>query len=176
VKGRGFTEGEMALFSALPFVLGAAANLAGGFLSDASVRRFGLRRGRVVVGASCLGTAACLLMLTATTQDRNLAVLLLTMGFGVMDLMLPSAWAICLDISGPHAGAVTGAMNTAGQLGGFFCTVLFGYIVREYNDYDRPLFAIAAMVALAAFLFTRIDASRPLFRDVVADPAVAGMR
>jgi MFS transporter, ACS family, glucarate transporter len=104
------------------------------------------------------------------------AVALLTIGFGVMDLMLPSAWAICLDISGPHAGAVTGAMNTAGQLGGFMCTVLFGYIVREFNNYDMPLYVIAAMVGTAAFLFTRIDASRPLWVDLPAAPAVAGVR
>jgi ACS family glucarate transporter-like MFS transporter len=49
VKGRGFTEGEMAVFSSLPFVLGALANLAGGYLSDAAVRRFGPRRGRVLM-------------------------------------------------------------------------------------------------------------------------------
>lgn len=176
VKGRGFSEGEMAIFSALPFVLGAAANLAGGFVSDAAVRRFGVRRGRVVVGATCLATGACLLVLTAITRDRNIAVALLTIGFGVMDLMLPSAWAICLDISGPYAGAVTGAMNMSGQFGGFLCTVLFGYMVREYNDYDLPLFIIAGMVALAAFLFTRIDASRPLFPSSAVEPAVAGVR
>ncbi|MEZ5355831.1 MAG: MFS transporter [Bryobacteraceae bacterium] len=163
VKGRGFSESEMAIFSALPFVLGAAANLAGGFLSDASVRRFGLRRGRVLVGSSCLATAAVLLAATALAQDRGVAVALLTLGFGVMDLMLPSAWAICLDVSGPHAGAVTGAMNTAGQLGGFLCTVVFGYVVGRWGNYDLPLFLIAAMVATAAVLFTRIDASRPLF-------------
>ncbi len=176
IKGRGFSEGEMAIFAALPFLLGAAANLAGGYVSDAAVRRFGVRWGRVLVGSTSLGVAAVLLVLTALTRDRNGAVILLTLGFGVMDLMLPSAWAICLDISGPHAGAVTGAMNTAGQLGGFFCTILFGHLVGKYNDYDLPLFVIAAMVGLAAFLFTRIDASRPLFEPVIPEASVAGIR
>jgi MFS family permease len=175
VRGRGFTEAEMAVFSALPFLVGAGANLVGGFVSDAAVRRFGLRRGRVLIGSSSLAGGACLLVMTALTTDRNVAVALLTLGFGVMDLMLPSAWAICLDISGPHAGAVTGAMNTAGQLGGFVCTVLFGYIVREFNDYDMPLFVIAAMVGVAAFLFTRIDASRPLFEPSRGEPVAAGI-
>lgn len=176
IKGRGFSESEMAIFSALPFLLGTAGNLIGGFVSDASVRRFGIRRGRVLVGSTCLGVAACLLVLTALTEDRGTAVGLLAVGFGVMDLMLPSAWAICLDISGPHAGAVTGAMNTFGQLGGFFCTVLFGYIVGRYNDYNLPLFVIAGMVALASFLFTRIDASRPLFASPPVEPAIAGVK
>lgn len=176
IKGRGFSEREMAIFAALPFLLGTAANLAGGYVSDAAVRRFGIRWGRVLVGSSSLGVAAILLVLTALTRDRHGAVILLTLGFGVMDLMLPSAWAICLDISGPHAGAVTGAMNTAGQLGGFFCTILFGHLVGKYNDYDFPLFVIAAMVGLAAFLFTRIDASRPLFESAIAEPTTARIR
>ena len=162
VKGRGFTEAEMGIFAALPFVMGALGNLAGGFVSEAAVRRFGLRYGRVAVGSTCLLAASCLLVATAMTRDRRIAVGLLSAGFGVLDLMLPTAWAVCLDISGPHAGAVSGAMNTAGQLGGFLCTILFGYIVGHYNDYDLPLFVIAGMVALSAFLFTRIDASRPL--------------
>lgn len=173
VKGRGFSEAEMGIFSALPFVLGAAGNLAGGFVSDAAVRRFGLRYGRVLVGSTCLTLGACLLVATALTRDRGMAVALLSIGFGVLDLMLPSAWAICLDISGPHAGAVSGAMNTAGQLGGFLCTVLFGYIVGHYNNYDLPLFVIAGMVAFSAFLFTRIDASRPLFPSVAIEKAAA---
>jgi MFS family permease len=163
----------MGIFSALPFVLGAAGNLAGGFVSDAAVRRFGLRYGRVLVGSTCLTLGACLLVATALTRDRGLAVALLSIGFGVLDLMLPSAWAICLDISGRHAGAVSGAMNTAGQVGGFLCTVLFGYIVGHYNNYDLPLFVIAGMVAFSAFLFTRIDASRPLFPPVAIERTAA---
>jgi ACS family glucarate transporter-like MFS transporter len=173
VKGRGFTEAQMGIFAAFPFILGAAGNLAGGYLSDASVRHFGLRRGRMLVGSSCLSIAACLLVATALTKDRTAAVILLSVGFGVLDLMLPSAWAICLDISGPHAGAVSGAMNTAGQLGGFLCTVLFGYIVGSWNDYDLPLFVIAGMVAFSAFLFTRIDASRPLFPELAVARSAA---
>ncbi len=172
IKARGFSEAEMAIFSALPFALGAAANLAGGFISDAAVRKLGLRRGRAIVGSVCLAIAACLLVSTALTQSRGGSVVLLTLGFGVMDLMLPSAWAICLDISGPHAGAVTGAMNTAGQLGGFLCTVIFGYIAGHFNNYDLPLFVIAGMVALSAFLFTRIDASRPLILSGEPEPMI----
>ena len=34
VKGRGFSQNEMAVFASLPFVLGAIGNLAGGVLSD----------------------------------------------------------------------------------------------------------------------------------------------
>lgn len=162
VRGRGFTESEMGIFAALPFVMGALGNVAGGYLSDGMVRRLGVRRGRRVVGAVSLACGAGLILATALTPGKTAAVLLLSLGFGVMDLMLPSAWAICLDIGGRHAGVVSGAMNTAGQLGGFVCTVLFGYVVKATGSHDAPLFVIAGMVAASALLFARIDASRPL--------------
>jgi MFS family permease len=169
VRGRGFTQQELAIFSALPFVLGAAANVAGGYLSDIATRKFGLRRGRTLLGSASLSVAACLLVATALSTGKTSVIALLALGFGVMDLMLPTAWAICLDIGGRHAGAVTGAMNTAGQAGGFLCTIVFGYVVGYFHDYNLPLFIIAFMLLLSAALFTRIDPTRPLWQEVSAD-------
>lgn len=165
VRGRGFTQQELAIFSALPFVLGAAANVAGGYLSDIATRRLGLRRGRTLVGSASLSAAACLLVATGLSSGKTAVIVLLALGFGVMDLMLPTAWAICLDIGGHHAGAVTGAMNTAGQAGGFLCTIVFGYVVGYFHDYNLPLFIIAFMLLFSAVLFTRIDPARPLWQD-----------
>jgi MFS transporter, ACS family, glucarate transporter len=165
VRGRGFSDSELAIFSALPFVLGALANIAGGYLSDLAIRKLGIRWGRAAVGSLSLGVAACLVAATALSTSKSSVVVLLTLGFGVMDLMLPSAWAICLDIGGRHAGAVTGAMNTAGQLGGFICTIVFGYIVGYFNDYNMPLFVIAFMLLFSAVMFSLIDPTRPLCRE-----------
>lgn len=162
VLGRGFSESAMAVISSLAFAIGVAANLIGGFLGDSMVRRFGVTRGRRLVGCSSLAAGALILLATALTQNQLAATVLISLGLGVTDLMLPSAWAICLDIGGRHTGAVTGAMNTAGQLGGFLCTVLFGYIVALTGSYHLPLILISAMLAFSALLFSRIDPSRPL--------------
>lgn len=165
VKARGFTESEMAFASALPFLLGTAANVAGGYLSDFAVKKLGARRGRTMVGSSCLVLSACFLIATGLTTGKIAALVLLALGFGVSDLMLPSAWAICLDIGGKHSGAVTGAMNTAGQLGGFLCTVIFGYVVTYFHSYNAPLLLIAGMLLFSATMFSRIDATRQLFPE-----------
>src|SRR5262249_30343679 len=157
VKGRGLTEAEMGAYTALPFLMGAAGNLAGGELSDRLTRRYGPGLGRRLVGAASLAASAALILATALIPGKLPAVLLLSMGLGVMDCMLPSAWALCLDLGAEYAGAVTGAMNSAGQFGGFVCSVLFGYLVRTTGNYDAPLFVIAFMVLVSAVLFTRID-------------------
>jgi nitrate/nitrite transporter NarK len=118
------------------------------------------------VGSACLTASALLLIATAITTEARMAVVYLTLGFGVMDLMLPTAWAICLDVAPSYAGAVTGAMNMAGQFGGFACTVLFGYAVERSVSYHAPLFLIASMLLISAFLFSRIDPTRALVADL----------
>ena len=162
VNGRGLTEGEMGIYSTLPFVMGAGANLLGGWLSDHLVKRMGLRTGRRVLGGLGLAGGALCILATALTSGKVTGVLFLSLGYGCMDLMLPSAWAVCMDLGGRYAGAVSGAMNSAGHVGGFSSSVLFGYLVRGTGNYNAPLFAIATMLAAAAFVFTRIDSSRPV--------------
>lgn len=162
VKGRGLTEAEMGIFSTLPFILGAAANLFGGWLSDALCRRYGIRNGRRAVGTFGLAGGAVCVLATALTTGKVSGVLLISLGYGFMDTMLPSAWAICMDLGGRYAGAVSGAMNSAGHIGGFSSSVLFGYLVVRFGTYSAPLFWIAAMLMCAAFVFSRIDASKPI--------------
>ena len=52
------------------------------------------------------------------------SALLIAMAGAADSFLLGSAWGTCLDIAGPHAGLVTGAMNTAGQLGAFLSPII----------------------------------------------------
>jgi MFS transporter, ACS family, glucarate transporter len=165
VKAGGFSEREMGLFTALPFLLGALGNIVGGIMGDSLVARFGLKAGRRLVGCVSLLAWALLLIAMTATHNKTAIVALSSVGFGVADLMLPTAWAICLDVGHLYAGVVTGAMNTAGQFGGFVCSVLFGYIVEATGSYQTPVWVVAAMVTIAAALFTRIDPTRPLVAE-----------
>jgi predicted MFS family arabinose efflux permease len=168
VKGRGLSEREMGLFSALPFIAGFAGNMAGGFLCDRFSVRYGLGLGRRLIGSISLATSALMLFTTASTHGKVSGIVLLSLGFGVMDCMLPAAWAICLDVGGKYSGVVSGAMNSAGQFGGFVCSVLFGRLVQQYGNYNLPLFFIATMVFISAILFWMID---PGARIIALEPA-----
>jgi MFS family permease len=167
VRGAGFTEREMGVLSALPFLLGCCGNLAGGFLSDRLARRYGLRVARCGQASASLATSALLILGLAFAKDKALVVILSSIGFGVLDLMLPAAWSLCLDLGRAHAGVITATMNTAGLAGGFVCTVLFGYLVRETGGYRAPLCLIAAMVMTSAILFALIDPYRPVWDEPV---------
>jgi ACS family glucarate transporter-like MFS transporter len=162
VKGRGFSQAEMAVFASLPFVMGAIGNLAGGVLSDKLAQKYGIKTSRRLVGSVCLALSAMCLFLAAATTGKLAGVVFLALGFGVMDCMLPSAWALCLDIGRDYAGAVSGAMNSAGNLGGTVCSIVFGYLVTASGQYNLPVAVIGTMVMLSAVLFLRIDPDKKI--------------
>ncbi len=163
-----FSIPQMGIYASFPFLLGIAGNLSGGWLSDALVVRFGVKHAYRWVASICLVVTSALLLAMSMAHTKTEAVLLSSISFGVMDLMLPSAWAMCMNIGGPFGGTATGMMNTSGQVGGLMCTVLFGYIVRATGSYDLPLRIVALMVLLSAAVFARIDCTAGLGADVAA--------
>jgi MFS family permease len=163
VHSAGFSLGGETLAS-LPFLIGIGANLAGGVLGDRMTARLGSKIALRTITSVCLALTSFLLAAMAVWHGKAAVVLLSCLGFGMMDLMLPSAWAMCLAIGGEASGTATGIMNTAGQAGGFLCTVLFGYIVEYTGSYDLPLWLIAAMVLISAVIFSRIDCTQSLDR------------
>jgi len=159
------------LLTSFPFLVGLGANLGGGALGDRLTERWGAKAALRTITSVCLALTATILVGMALCHGKVTIVVLSSLGFGMMDLMLPSAWAMCLAIGGGASGTATGMMNTAGQAGGFLCTVLFGYIVHATGSYNLPLWFIAAMVLTSAFLFSRIDCTRGLHTDPAANPA-----
>lgn len=165
VRGAGLSEQQMSLFSALPFALGCCGNLAGGVLSDRLASRYGLKVARCGQGAASLAASSLLILGLAYAKSKPVVLIFSSIGFGVMDLMLPATWSLCLDLGRAHAGVLTGAMNSAGLAGGFVCTVIFGYLVRATGDYRAPLSLVAAMVMLSAILFVLINPNRPIWKE-----------
>jgi nitrate/nitrite transporter NarK len=103
--------------------------------------------------------------LTSQTGNKLAAVLFLSLGYASMDCMLPVAWALCLDVGGKYAGAVSGSMNMAGQVGSFATAVTFGYVVDATHSYNAPLAYMSLFLFVAAVLFARIDPTKHLIPD-----------
>jgi len=107
VKGRGFSQDQMAVWSSLPFILGACGNLIGGATSDFLAKTTG-SRSPAYGGAAGLGLAGLLELVAVLTHSATLAAIFLALGFGFMDCMMPASWAACLDIGRKYAGTVSG--------------------------------------------------------------------
>jgi len=82
---------------------------------------------------------------------------------------------VAVDIGKKHVGAVLGAVNTAGSVGGFLFSVSFGYFVTWFGGYDLALIPVASMLTVGALLWFRIDATEELIPAPQQDavPALA---
>jgi ACS family glucarate transporter-like MFS transporter len=163
VKGRGFTEAGL-LLASLPFIIAAPANLLGGFLSDALVRRFGLKWGRSSLGSAALAAAAVLLTAGMLTHARLPSLLFLSFAYGAITLQQTSVMGICLDIGGSYSGAVTGAMNTAAFTAAFISSVAYGYIAKAHG-YDAPFIPMIALLTIGSLIWLKIDASKKVITE-----------
>jgi MFS family permease len=161
VRGRGFSEANLML-SALPYVVAAFANLAGGSASDVLVRRLGAKRGRRVIGAAALTAAAVFTVAAMLTHHQLLTVVFLALTYGAITFQQSGVFGVCLDIGGPRAGAVVGLMNTTAQIGGLAGSVLYGYIVARTGSYDAPFIPMTVLLLVGAVLWANVDASQEL--------------
>jgi MFS transporter, ACS family, glucarate transporter len=175
-RGRGLTENQMAIAAGLPSCAGLAGVLAGGYFSDRLARSHSLRFARCTIGSTGLILSGLLLLGATMTPNKWVAVGLLAIGLGAMDLMLPVAWAICVDTGGEYAGTISGAMNAAGQVGSLISSVAFGYWVEWYGSYDRALMPLAAMLVASGIIFAGIDPSRKMIPDPVAAEQILDSR
>lgn len=164
VRGRGFSESGLIL-SALPFAVAGVANLSGGAVSDALVRRLGRTRGRRIVGVSAMSAGALLTIATMLTRQQALTLILLALVYSAVSFQQSAVFGVCLDIGRGHAGAVTGLMNTASQFGSLVGTVGYGYIVDRFHSYDAPFGPMAAVLFIGAACWMKVDASQELVTE-----------
>ncbi len=171
--GRGLTEDAMKVASALTSASGLIGVVAGGLVSDALVRRAGLRAGRCFPAAAGLIVSGTVLASAAMAKDNVVAVAGLCAGLSAMNFMVPLAWALCQDIGRKHVGAVSGSMNMAGQAGSLISSVAFGYFVKWFGSYNYALVPLAAMLVLSGLIYLFIDPTKPLFADPLEEQSPA---
>ena len=161
-EGLGMTEDESKNFLSLSYFLGAIGCLSGGFLSDWLTQKFGLKPGRRIVAVVGLGLSAFLFLAAGVLHSKASSGYLLALSVLTKDLALPVAFAVCVDIGRQNSGVVVGAMNFAGQLGGFFITLIFGILVQQTGNFSYPLFLIAGCLFVSAALWLKIDPTKPV--------------
>ncbi len=178
VKARGFSEKDLWL-SALPFAVAVACNLAGGFISNVILRRFGLKASRSGIGFVGLTIAGFAMVGVMLTHSGTAVLLLLSVANGAITLQQPMMFAICLDIGGEFSGAMVGIMNTAAGVTSFVASLAFGYIVSFTGSYTLPFVPMATLLFVGALLWLYIDPRKQIrlpedFRNEVANAVIAG--
>jgi ACS family glucarate transporter-like MFS transporter len=150
---------QAGFFAAAPLICGAFGNWFAGGLVDRIYKRNKWvlsRRAPATLGfaLSAVGLVASVYM------DRPLtAVIFLSIAIFGADMTLPPSWALCIDIGRQHAGAVSGTMNMAGNIGSFVTGLAFPYL-KDWTGSVVPFFFLGAGLNLLAVLlwaFVRPD-------------------
>ena len=126
------------------------------------VRRLGLRLGRIIVGGGSLAAAGVFTLAGALAPSPVVAAVLIALGGASSNFLLGAAWGTCLDIGGRRSGAVSGAMNSAGQVGAILSPILVAMVVQRFANWNAPLFLTGVLFLLGAVCWIWVDPAKPV--------------
>ena len=169
-KGVEDVEGGRMVTVVLAF--GMVGQLTGGVVADLSVRRFGLRWGRVLpmFVAGCLGGSAYLVCLTQNTAWGVIACCCVV-SFAV-DMGNPATWAFMQDVGGRATAAAFGWGNMWGNFGASAISMLVPYMLalgKAGGTGQRNVFILcSASLFLYGLIALALDATKPVLQPKAA--------
>ena len=162
-EARGVDITRSALLSGFPLLMAALGSLAGGWATSALILRFDARRARKMVCYVSYAGAAILMVLAIQAESVIAAMALMSLSSFSVELSVPAAWTSAMDLGGRHVGAVSGAMNTIGQLGGVIAPAVVGFIAQGGKQgWSAALYTAAAVYAIGFFCWLLLDPVTPL--------------
>ncbi len=155
---------QSGIVSMLPFLVGTACVLLGGWVADRLIARGGrvtlIRKGFAVSG---LLFATIFTVAGALAEGTIIAVTFLTLAVAGFSFTTAAANSIPLDVAPPHiVSSLVSLQNFGGNVGGSFAPVVTGFLISATGDFTLPLL-VAAGIALVfgcgsyAFLVGNLD-------------------
>jgi ACS family glucarate transporter-like MFS transporter len=158
VDVREFEILEGGYFAAAPWMVGAVAASVGGLLCDRLCKRIGPRWGCRIPGIIGLSLAAGLLFLGATAKNPYMAVVFLSFSFGCTQLTEGPYWAAAIFVSGKHASAATGVLNTGGNVVGGIGALLVPVTAEAFGWVPAlATGSVFAIIGVGLWFFVRAD-------------------
>ena len=133
VNVRGFDVLRGAFFASAPFLAMAIFCPLGGWVTDKLVHRHGVNWGRASVGATGMILAALSIVIGANVEAPYLAIGMLSLGAGWLYFTVGAFWSSTTDLSKPHAGTLSGIMNTGANLGGTLSPTLTPWLADQFG-------------------------------------------
>ncbi|HYI96113.1 MAG TPA: MFS transporter [Bryobacteraceae bacterium] len=147
---------DAAYYTMLPLLVGATAQWVSGFTVDRLFKsrlRSISRAAPAITGFVISAFGAALIPFAPDAPTAAACFALAT--FGVEVTISPS-WAFCIDLGGRNAGSVSGAMNTAGNLGSFVSANAFPWLQSAFGSAGPYFFLVCGMNLLSGLAWTRI--------------------
>ena len=161
IQERHFAVIEGGVLASLPPIGAAIGAGAGGGITDALCRRFGVRWGFRLVPLVSLPLAGVLLLLATGASNAYVAVGALTLAYAAVEINEASYWAGAMRIAQADTMAATGILNTGGNAGGLIGIPIVAYLSGQGHWQTAFLIGFACALA-AALAWLWVDADEPL--------------
>lgn len=157
IQVRGVSIQEMGQIGMIPAIASFVGLVGGGVLSDALLRRgFTTRFARVQGPSLCLALAAPFLVTATLASQASVTVACFAVYFFLTGLASGGYWAVPLEISPTHVGAISGAMVCAGAAANLLGSVFLLFFVSDRNHVTANeiviLFQVATGIAVMSSL------------------------
>jgi ACS family glucarate transporter-like MFS transporter len=149
-------------YAMLPLLAGAVGNIVSGWLVDALYRAGWRERSRKLPAVIGFALAAVGMVQSVDQATAAGAVLWLSVAIFGADMTLAPSWSFCIDMGGRHAGAVSGTMNMAGNLGSAVTALAFAYLPESSRGNVAFFYTAAALSGLSIVCWLAVRPDRSL--------------
>jgi ACS family glucarate transporter-like MFS transporter len=130
-----------------------------GYISTRYSDKVGFLRGRRRIASGCLLAASLLLYVGAHAAEIGIAIGAIALSVALLFSTEASYFSTAIDIAGRDAGAASGLMNLAGNLGGVAATSAVPFLVMKYG-WLVALLSGSLLAILAALTWYGLRAPR----------------
>jgi ACS family glucarate transporter-like MFS transporter len=158
---------EAGLYSMVPLLAGAAGNWVSGLWVDYLYRKKNVRVSRRLPAITGFILAAFGMVMMAKLDTPQVAIVFLSIAIFGADMTLSPSWAFCIDIGKENAGAVSGTMNMAGNLGAFVTIIAFPYLYEWTGSFTPFFYVCVGLSAIAVGLWLRMNPEKVIKPDTL---------
>ncbi len=146
----------------IPLLAGALGNVVSGAWVDHLYRRGWSDWSRKLPAIVGFLLAALGMVMSLNQASVVGAVFWLSIAIFGADMTLSPSWSFCIDIGGRNAGAVSGTMNMAGNLGSAITALAFAYMPKSSQGNAAFFFTAASLSILAIFCWLMADSKKKM--------------
>ncbi len=153
---------DAGFYASLPFIFGALGNWFSGWLVDKIYRDGHWTASRRIPAITGFILAAVGLIGSMHMDNVLGSVLSLSVAIFGADMTLSPSWSFCIDIGKNNAGAVSGTMNMAGNIGAFLTALAFPYLKEWSGDVALFFYVGTALNILAVLAWLAMKPQKSL--------------
>jgi ACS family glucarate transporter-like MFS transporter len=163
VQARGLSRMEMGIVGMLPTGASFLGIIAGGVVSDSLLKRgWSARAARARFPGLSVWLSLPFLLAAVTTPSATLSVILFVCFYFILSLAVSGYWSMPLELNPRLVGAISGVMNTAGNLAGIFGPLTAGVIVARTGNWALPFYLVGALGVLCGLIFVFLVSTKPV--------------